>query len=240
MHSSQNSSTPLLCVGHSHLAAVAAAAAAVDEPMVALNFWELPDAVIGSGSELKFTAEIEKAVTTHGGTVFSFIGGAIHNVIGMVAHPRPFDFVLPWTPELPLDPNAEYLPYLAVRRLVETLSAEYLAQMARLRQLCRAKLVQVSPPPPSANQRRLAHDIPWSMYPEMTDQVASAGLRRKLWLLQGRVLADWCVANNAEFLQSANAATDKEGYLLDDCYSDGAHANQVYGALVLRQLRDYR
>lgn len=228
---------PIFCIGHSHLSAVSQAALATGTAIKGINFWDIPGAVEGDGAQLRFISWIEEAILAQNGPVFSFVGGSVHNVMGLVAHPRPFDFVLPWATDLPIDKNAEYLPYQIARKLTEDLSAQYLFQMMRIRKLCRGEMIHISPPPPSANQIRLSKDIPWNMYPEMTDQVASACLRMKLWLLQANIVSNWCIENSVTYVPSPDVAADGNGYLIEEYYRDGAHANAAYGELVLRQMR---
>lgn len=228
---------PLLCIGHSHVACVARAARAASVPLQALDFWTMPDAIVRSDGAARFSPALITQLREHAGPVFSFIGGAAHGVVGMLVHPRRFDFVLPWAPELPLDPAAEVLPALAVRAIVEAAMGEYLDLLNQLRALCRGALFHVESPPPYADAQRMHADIPWAMYPGMLQEISPAWMRYKLWRMHSRIVEDWCLANDATMVSCPPLAVDAEGFLRAPYYGDGAHANEAYGALVLDQMR---
>lgn len=228
---------PWLCIGHSHVACVARAAAATGVPLRALNFWELPGAILRDAGTVRFSCAIEDELRQHRGPVFSLIGGAAHGVLGMLVHPRRFDFVLAEAPELPLDPAAELLPALAVRTLLESLMTEYLALMTELRRLCTGSLFHLEPPPPFADEQRMLADIPWALYPGMCHEISPAYFRYKLWRLHSRILRDWCDAAGATLLACPPQTIDEQGFMRDPYYGDGAHANAAYGEQVLAQMR---
>lgn len=203
----------------------------------ALNFWEMPGAILREDGASHFSPAIEQQLREHAGPVYSLIGGAVHGVVGMLVHPRRFDFVLPWEPALPLDPAAEVLPALAVRGMLESLMAEYLALMGELRRLSRGPMFQLESPPPYADAERMHADIPWALYPGMCREISPAPLRYKLWRLHSRIVADWCKASNVSFVACPKVSIGAEGFLREPYYGDGAHANEAYGELLLGQMR---
>ncbi|MGH8156480.1 MAG: hypothetical protein ACREPQ_00040 [Rhodanobacter sp.] len=228
---------PMLCIGHSHVDCVARAAAKTGVALQALNFWEMPGSIVREGDRPRFVPALEESLREHGGAVFSLIGGAVHGVVGMLVHPRRFDFVLPWEPELPLDAAAEVLPALAVRGMLESLMAEYLALMGELRRLCHGPMFHLESPPPYADAHRMHADIPWGLYPGMCQEISPAPLRYKLWRLHSRIVSDWCDAAGVTMVACPAPAVDAQGFLRKSYYGDGAHANEVYGELVLGQMR---
>lgn len=227
----------LLCIGHSHLTCVAQAAIETGFPLEALNFWEMPEAIERIDGKPRLSELVKARLREHAGPVFSMIGGSAHTVIGTLVHPRRFDFVLPWEPELPLDPAAEVLPALAVRDVLETQMAEYLSLMAELRELCRGPMFQLEPPPPCANEQRMQADIPWGLYPGMCREISPASTRYKLWRMHSRIVDDWCRDAGATFVACPPAVLDAEGFLREPYYGDGVHSNAAYGELVLDQMR---
>jgi hypothetical protein len=228
---------PLLCIGHSHVASVARAALALDIPMKALNFWEMPGAITLEDGVQRLSPPIEQELTQHRGPVFSMIGGAAHNVMGMLVHPRRFDFVLPTQPSLPLDPAAEILPALAVRRVLQSQTAEYLALMSEVRRLCRNDMWHIESPPPYADAGRMHADVPWGMYPGMCREISPAALRYKLWRLHSHIVDEWCREAGVRFVPCPSETIDENGFMLPTYYGDGAHANVSYGERVLEQMR---
>lgn len=228
---------PILCIGHSHVASVAQAAAALGVPFKALNFWDMPGAITPENGVPRLSPQLERQLREHPGSVFSMIGGGAHGVLGVLVHPRRFDFVLPEQPLLPLDPAAEILPALAVRRVLESLMADYLALMLQVRQLCVGPMFHVEPPPPYADAARMHADMPWGMFPGMCHEISPAHFRYKLWRMHSRIVEDWCLAASVTFMACPAASVDAAGFLLDQYYGDGAHASDRYGELVLTQMR---
>lgn len=227
----------LLCIGHSHVACVAQAAAKTGIALQAMNFWGMPGAVEQADGKVRLSADLEQQLQRHEGAVFSLVGGAAHGVLGMLVHPRRFDVVLPEQPGLALDPPAEVLPALAVQRLLEALSADYLALMTQVRHACSGAFFHIEPPPPYADALRMHADMPWDMYPGMCHEISPVAMRYKLWRLHSRILARWCTENDATLVSCPAEAMTAEGYLQEACYGDGAHANDVYGTLVLQQMK---
>ncbi|WP_426688347.1 hypothetical protein [Rhodanobacter ginsengiterrae] len=228
----------ILCLGHSHLSCVARAAEAGGTDLQVLNFWEMPGALVRRGDATVFSPALEQRLRAHDGAMFSLIGGAVHGVVGMLVHPRRFDFVLPWEPDLPLDSLAEVLPALAVRGMMEALMEEYLALMAQLRRLHDGPLFHLESPPPCADAKRMDADIPWDLYPGMCREISPAATRYKLWRMHSHIVQDWCAAAGVTFVACPVASMDADGFLLDRYYGDGAHASDRYGELVLAQMRE--
>jgi len=104
-------SSPLVCIGHSHTEAVAAAAAERQVPLLHFNFWYLGATLERDAGVVRLPPHIRAHLS---GTVFSFVGGGAHMDYGMIVHPRPYDFVLPSEPDLPLAEGAETVPYDAL------------------------------------------------------------------------------------------------------------------------------
>jgi len=228
---------PILCIGHSHVASVAQAAAALGVPFKALNFWDMPGATALQDGVPRLSPQLERQLQEHAGPVFSMIGGAAHGVLGVLVHPRRFDFVLPAQPSLPLDPAAEILPALLVRRVLETLTTEYLALMSQVRRLCAGQMCHIESPPPYADAERMHADMPWGMYPGMCQEISPAAFRYKLWRLHSQIMSEWCSEAGALFLPCPPETLDENGFMREPYYGDGAHANVMYGERLLEQMR---
>lgn len=230
-------SARLMCIGHSHVACVARAAEATGVPLQAFNFWEMPGAILSTDGGPVLSTSLELRLKQHAGPVFSMMGGAAHGVLGMLVHPRRFDFVWPAQPALPLDSAAEILPALLVRHMLESLMTDHLALMQQVRRLGTGQLFHIEPPPPYADADRIHADIPWAMYPGMCQEISPAPFRYKLWRLHSQIVREWCEAAGATFVPCPDEAIDENGFMRDPYYGDGAHANTAYGKLVLAQMR---
>ena len=169
--------------------------------------------------------------------VVSTVGGSAHDMIGLVQHPRRFDFVLPERPDLPLDTEAEIIPAEAIAKTI-TLKMED-EQLDLLRALAQPgrRVVHVESPPPSAPGERLAEEmgmLPYAAKPNLGP--SSVWLRYKLWRAHSAIWRQACEAAGVEFLAHPRAALVDDCYLRADLYDHPCHANASYGELVLQQL----
>jgi hypothetical protein len=227
------SETPLVCIGHSHVRCVEEAATDQGVPLVAIDFWRFKGAVVGDGAARRFRDDIAQRLV---GPVFSLIGGNAHHRVGLVVHPRRFDFVLPSCPDLPLDERAELVPFAGVKAAVLEVAREYLELMQILLATTSGPLFHLEPPPVYADEARIAPDVPW-MYFQGRRRVSPRHLRYKLWRLHCDMLREFCTENGIRYLAHPPDAVDEQGFLRPELYANAMHVNGRYGALVLAQMR---
>jgi hypothetical protein len=225
---------PVVCIGHSHVNCVAMAAALEDFPLRVINFWVTPEPFVERDGRRRFAPKLTEAL---GGDVVSFIGGSAHIMVGLPQHPRPFDFILPSAPDLPLDAAAEIIPVDGVRAAMMSFAQEYLDLIGQLKTAPGQRVWHAAPPPPYADGAAMAPLIPWGMFEAGPHQVSPKFLRYKMWRLHCEILEGFCQDAGVGFIPHPTEAVDEEGFLLADCYEDPGHANLAYGRLVLEQVR---
>ena len=171
--------------------------------------------------------------------ILAAVSGNEYHPVAMLWHSRPFDFVLPERPQLPLAPGAEIIP----AGLVETALRRTVAGAAWLLQALRdattLSIYQVASPPPIPDDDYLAGGN--SIYVRQNGRlsVPPAALRLKLWLLQQRLFRETCEATSVTFLETPDETVDEAGYMkLEGWHSDGVHGNHWYGLHVLNQFED--
>lgn len=235
---STESTTPL-CIGHSHVACISEAAACSHDPIVALNFWDLGNPVVEDEAGVRLRADVAQRIHQHPGPVFTMMGGSTHIVLGLLVHPRPFDFVLPTQPDLPLMEGAEILSVSAIAATMHEQTDYYIALMQSVAAVAQYPVAHMQAPPPHRDGARIARDIIWAMYPDMRQEVAPAIFRYKMWRLHTQIIEQACVDVGIEFIPCPARAVDAEGFLLEDYYKDGVHANHAYGTLLIEQMRHY-
>lgn len=233
-----DTTTPL-CIGHSHVACISEAAARSHDPIVALNFWDLGNPVIQDEAGPRLRADVEQRIHQHPGPVFTMMGGSAHTLLGLLVHPRPFDFVLPGQPDLPLMSDAEILPVSAIAATLLEESGYYIALMCSVAAVAQRPVAHLQAPPPHRDSARIARDVVWAMYPDMRQQVAPASFRYKMWCLHTQTIQQACVNAGIEFISCPTQAVDADGFLLEDYYKDGVHANHAYGTLLIEQMRHH-
>jgi hypothetical protein len=224
----------IVCIGHSHLGCVQRAAAAQGAALTALNFWNLPDAFVGEPGSRRLDPAIAALLR---GAIFSFVGGASHNVVGLVAHPEPFDFVLPAKPDLPLDDGARILPAAAVREAIRADLQAYYDIIDMIRLEAKGPVFHMQSPPPFGDSAAMVETIYWPNFPGRPHKVAPKYLRYKLWRLHSQMVREFCEARRIGFIAHPPEVTDAEGFLAKEYFHDSVHANAAYGALVIGQMR---
>ncbi len=169
--------------------------------------------------------------------LFDCVSGNEYHFIGLVNHPRRFDFMLPSHPELPLGAGVEIIPSDLMRQALQSQMGYALAVLAALARSVPCRIWHVQSPPPLAdNEYILLHPT------HFAEQVAEHGvsppsLRMKLWLLQSEIYCSHCEAAGIGFLPTPEAALDPDGFLdRRGWLPDPAHASNWYGELVVRQL----
>jgi hypothetical protein len=218
----------ILIVGHSHMGALRRANAADNT----FDFISLMKAE-GLPNFLKTPLD-----TTPYTAVVTTIRGSKHNVIGLVNHQKPFDFILPSDPDLPLRQGVEILPFAVVEAMFTHECIGTLAILKKLRKKIPGPLFTLDPPPPIPDASYIEQNA--SNFAEKVQQqgVAPAAFRYKLWKLQSQILQKFCQELGVIHLPVPAEALDAQGFLAQAYWHlDPTHGNPQYGALVLQQLR---
>jgi hypothetical protein len=224
-----------VCIGHSHSAALARGAELGRRPLDAINFWETGEPWLRDQAPLSLRPDLAARVG-QGRLVLSLVGGSAHTVLGMVEHPRPFDFVLPSKPDLPIDEGREIVPAEAIRNKLVEMASPYLETLPAVIRAATGPVIQIEPPPPLAEAEHIAPFVPWFLFPGQPRVVAPKWLRYKLWRMHSDVIAAACAGFGIGYQRAPDQAKDREGFLDPRFNEDGAHANASYGALVLEDL----
>jgi hypothetical protein len=226
---------PLVCIGHSHIEAVVAAAAKASIPLEGLNFWHLGSPIDRSSGVVELTAELRARLVA---PVFSFVGGGVHQDFGLVVHPRPYDFIWPQEPDLPLSNGAEMVPFDALHTSMRTRTQPYLDIMQAIRRATEGPVFHMEAPPPYEQETVPADDPAWIVYFGKDSAISPAWLRYKLWKVHSSLVKAYCQGADIVFVPHPPEAIDARGFLATAYRGSPAHANAEYGALVLRQMLD--
>jgi len=243
----------ILVVGQSHVAAVRAAArthreAFPDEPRTRVihtveevHAPEFENVVNGDYSAATFgvrlRAAIEDQIARHAPRVASVVGGNVHNVMALVRHPRPFDFLLAEDHGPPPDEGAELIPEALVRA---TLRAQLAPDFARLRALkaVAGPFLHVESPPPVRDDAFITARAEEAFRGRGGAPIAAAGagLRWRMWRLSSRLIRDAVEELGCRYLPAPAAARDPDGFLSLDFAADPTHGNEAYGELLIRAI----
>lgn len=229
--------TEFLAIGHSHLTCVGEAAMQIVFPIEAINFWHDADAIDTVDGERRLSEKTLKRISAHQGPILSFIGGSSDTVLGMLAHPRRFDFVLSDQTELSMRPEAEVLPEGAVEAMLRAHMSPYLELMLQVTEHANGPIRHFESPPPYEDAARISPHVPWQHFSGMRKEISPAPFRYKMWRLQSRIMREWCGRNGAVFVERPERTATQHGYLRDQFFNDGFHGNVAYGKAVLEQVR---
>jgi len=169
--------------------------------------------------------------------LFDCISGNDHHFIGLVNHPRPFDFVLPERLDLALSEKVEIIPFDLMRAALKEQMGYALAMLSALARGTQHHCWHVQSPPPLPD-----NDYIRANPTHFDEQIAEHGvsppsLRMKLWLLQSEIFQEHCKAEGIGFLPTPPTVVDAEGFLDPRGWlPDPVHANTWYGGLIIQQL----
>ena len=224
----------LVIIGHSHTEPVAAAAAAAGVPLDVLNFWHLPEPFIEAGDRLQLKPALRARLLA---PVFSLVGGNVHQDVGLVVHPRRFDFVWPERPDLALEDGAEIIPYDAVQAALSARAGYFLDIMSAVRDATSGPVFHIESPPTYGPEILPRDDAGFAHFFGKDAEFSPPWLRFKLWRVHSDIVAAHCRAIGIQFLAHPPEAVTEAGFLRDAYHGTPAHANAAYGALVLAQMR---
>ncbi len=225
---------PPVCIGHSHTEHLAAAAALSGTPLEVLNFWHIPGAVSAEGGRTALSPALRARLRA---PVFSLVGGAVHQDVGLIQHARPFDLVLPDQPDLPLTPGAEIIPYDAVHAAMLARTRQYLDIMSAVRDAVAGAMFHMESPPTYADEQVPLDDSGFHLFFGEGAAFSPAWLRYKLWRMHSAIVAAHCLEAGIVFVPHPAEAVSEAGFLREPFHGTPAHANAAYGQLVLAQLR---
>lgn len=247
----------LLVVGQSHVGAIRAAAkthreAYPDEPRTrvihTLDEVHAPEFEGVAGGDYRdarfgprLAAAIEGQIARNSPRIASVIGGNVHNVLALMRHPRPFDFILLGEDGPPPDAAAELIPEALVRAsLTEKLQPD-LARLRLLREIA-GPFVHIESPPPVRDERFIAARAEsWFRDRAAGDfAVAGPGLRWRMWRLTSRLMQGAAEALGARFMPVPVETQDAGGFLKLEFAADPTHGNGAYGAALIRKLETVR
>lgn len=187
----------------------------------------------------KEIADKIKSLNTETDILFSAFGGNAHNILGMVQHPRPFDFILSSRPSLFLDDKVELVPEALVEFAMTSQGGfpETVWCLRAARSMYSGRIVHIESPPPIKDAEYLknyagAFKDQFEIY-----GISPPFLRHKLWLLHSILIKKECELQNIEFIECPEEFIDEEGFLKSNGLAmDTTHANTAYGNSVIKQL----
>jgi hypothetical protein len=169
-----------------------------------------------------------------GGVVFSFIGGGRHQSSVLRRHPQPFDLVLPEAPDLPIDPEAEIVPFGAMRAMLEMSLTRDLSRLEDVVEIATGQVYHFETPPPMEDEWvKDQRPTKWASHWKLS---STKYLMYKLWRLNSQIIRAHAERLGVVFVERPQGAVNEEGLLRAEFVENLTHGNAKYGALVLEQM----
>lgn len=158
--------------------------------------------------------------------LFAFMHGEEYHHMSIRPYNAPYDFEIPWRPDLALAPDRQIIPIEIVRRSAAHFLKNSLANFYALRTfLPDLRIVNVICPPPSD-----AGDI---------DAISTHHVRLKNYLVYAEALRESTERAGIDSLLPPVEALTGNGLLRKEYAADSVHGNKYYGELVLAQMRNF-
>jgi hypothetical protein len=219
----------ILVLGHSHLAALKKAKP-VDNNF---EFHRLPD------QDQEVNALLSQLDSNNYRLVIFLIRGNYHNVFGLVNPPARFDFYLPENVNLPVMKDVKVIPVNLVAKIFQVPAMNNAFSLAaKLAQFFKNNTIyQIESPPPLPEE--LVQKYPGPFKEKIAQRgISSAAFRYKLWRLHSKAVQENCEKIGISFLEIPKGVQNNEGLLAEKYWNpDPTHGNELYGALVLNQIR---
>jgi len=164
-----------------------------------------------------------------------------YNMYGLFEPDPLFDFVHPARPDLPVRPEAQLLPYEAVR----TKFVQAARGLDRLFKCLPRKnvtgIIHLEGPPPNPSREYCSTSVDQvllrgALKRDKGVPVSPREFRMKLWKCQSDVHQQICIDNGVTYVTPPQEALDEEGYLVPVAWHGATHASAWYGALALGKI----
>jgi hypothetical protein len=156
--------------------------------------------------------------------------GSEHLIWAVEGQLRPFDVILPYAASLSRNPDAEIVPYTALRAQVRDTISPILKFAGWLQKEMNIPVLLVAPPPPVASDAMLLN----RSHGHLNELMKRLGvphwtIRYKLWRIWIEIAAAVTGEDGVKFVGVPNFVTDARGLLHPDYCHDCVHGNADYG-----------
>lgn len=165
--------------------------------------------------------------------------GNEYNSMGMLRHPRRFDFDMPGS-GIPVDPEAELIPFSLMKAQVQFMADRNALLFWRFFNERTPDLPTfvVPPPPPNPSEDHIL-SYPGAFADRAKEYgISPVGLRRKVWMLYCDVLRETIAGSSSRFFELPDIVFSRGCLAQQFWQSDPTHANEIYGRVILDGLLD--
>jgi hypothetical protein len=228
-------------IGQSHCNAIAEALSGRSGDDHEIAIFRIGEECGPDGAPFTFSTAVPMIAQLPEGTpIFLSVLGGYHNYLGLLESGERYDFLL--DPDDAAEATATALvPHRALSSAMEAAfdSAE---KIHKLKAASKSPVYVLSTPPTKQSNEFITARLMAQKKKVYRGRsflefgVERPEIRRKLWLLEARLLAAWAERGGMAFVPAPAAAFNEDGFLDQQFYDDATHANAGYGALVVDQI----
>ncbi len=173
-----------------------------------------------------------------GSAIFLMIKGEYHSLMSMLKPEIPFDFVLPDS-DLPVRDDYDLIPYRLVEENLKGLMKKPIGQMSHIRTISDAPIYYIESPPPKGDRAHITRQGRIALLNVLaaSAEINDDSIRLKTWLAQRAIIQRYCAKADVTYLPVPDEAVTSEGLLKREySFTDEAHGNEAYGALLLGRI----
>lgn len=151
-----------------------------------------------------------------------------------------FDFILPSRPDLPEIDGARLIPYAEIRNELRLHIRHVVLGLRAISETISIPVVYIEPPPPIEDDAHVMEHAPPALKQLcLAHGVTKAPLRHKMFLLHSEIIREECGRSGVEFFPVPPSNITEAGYMrAEHIKDDSMHANNAYGAALLKVLDD--
>lgn len=172
--------------------------------------------------------------------LFSLLGGNAHNMLSLLEHPEPFNFLMPNESGAGdiRDDQRTFLPYRQIYDVMYGRSKPFFDAFDAIQEEISIPIYHLeSPPPIGCDEHITIHLDPYFKKRAEGKKLSPRELRKRLWQLHSQTFIDYCSKQDIPFIQTPQTTLDPEGFLAPQGYPDNAtHGNFWYGKAVITNL----
>lgn len=235
--------TTAVVIGHSHSAAIAQGLRSERQDVTGISVYRLEDPKRPYERDvitIREAVSIVRKLPADAGVFLSALG-TYHNIWGLLRSGQDYDVLL--SPDDLPDLSAEVrIPHRVMMSAFEQHIVKPLL-VRKVQAFAKSRVFLLSTPPPKqSNEFMLQRFMSQKKKSYRGRSVAEIGLERpetrlKLWKLEACAMESWAASEGLGFVPPPVGALDERGFLAPEYYSDATHANGLYGALVIDQIR---
>jgi hypothetical protein len=172
--------------------------------------------------------------------IVSIVGGHHHNVIGLTNPTLKFDFILPENPYLPLDTDADFIPYSVISELLASRNSESWKTLSALKATSSLPIIHLELPPPIPDEDFLRANGGRFAAVMEEQGISPVSFRFKLWRANCDANSKTCKTLEIPYIPVPTSTQNEDGTLRREFWSDDpVHANADYGITCLAAAENF-